>query len=183
MNEFKNIPLPSQYDKTDDVTISDVIKAIETIVKFSSFRSRINKILDSLVEYGIDISAINSPEQLMRQLIRIRSKDSENRTISVEDINDIIKEFEEFSKMKLSDIDRSIKIIAKYNSISRSIDGVMRLVSKQTITEDALLSFAKSILGANGNRKRKKHEDEEEFEISKPSDKDIEDIKRIISEM
>lgn len=183
MNEFKNIPLPSTVEKTEDITIADVIESIKTIVTFAKFRNKINTILDSLIEYGIDINAINNPDQLMKQLIRLKSTESRNKSISIEEIDKLISDIESFKSIKLSDIDRSIRIINRYNALSKSVDTVVKYVSKPVISENILTDLAKSILGVNGKKKRISKEEEEEYEIAKPTDKDIEEIKRILNEM
>lgn len=105
-------------------TMSDVIWAIETIDKFTQFKSKFNKLLKNLASKGIDISQVdlNNPMSLLPILLEARMKGID---VSLNDIKKIIAEFNDIS---FADVEKAVHILNSYYALVNTVEYNLRRV-------------------------------------------------------
>jgi len=150
-----NIPLPTSTRRSQqNYSIKDVVKAFDTILKFTRFKEKIDKLVNYLASMGvnIDISSFSNPNMLIKQLMNLK-KSGYNI-----DVDEIITELNNLEDIKLDEIERSIDIIRTFISISRSVSTIMSSLSKTALTTREDLDMLRSL-----------------FNIGKPIEDKVED--------
>lgn len=126
-------------------TMSDVIWAIETIDKFTRFKSKFNKLLKNLASKGIDISQVdlNNPMSLLPILLEARMKGID---VSLNDIKKIITEFNDVS---FADVEKAVHILNSYYALVNTVEYNLRRVVSEGKMSTMELGMLAHLFGLN----------------------------------